>query len=84
MLTKKDRELLNEKQKVKNRDVLIANMEEQAKILHEENKDLRFENEEQSILINKIKKLTEQNTYDNETVILRKIKELVCDYQSIN
>lgn len=84
MLTKKDRELLNEKQKVKNRDVLIANMEEQAKTLHEENKDLRFENEEQSILINKIKKLTEQNTYDNETVILRKIKELVCDYQSIN
>lgn len=69
MLTKKDRELLNEKQKVKNRDVLIANMEEQAKILHEENKDLRFENEE-----------LKQRKYS----FLRKIKELVCDYQSIN
>lgn len=46
MLTKKDRKILNQKSMIHNRDILIKDMEGQAKVLHEENKDLRFENEE--------------------------------------
>ena len=77
----------NNRAKCESKDELSKRNVELARLvrnLQEENKELRFENEEQKILISKIKKLIEQNTYDNETVILRKIKELVCDYQSIN
>lgn len=70
--------------KVENRNTLIKDMEEQAKALHEENKDLRFENEEQQDLIKRIDKLVNSNQYNNEKAILNKIKELVSDYQSIN
>ena len=59
-------------------------MEEQAKALYEENKDLRFENEEQLDLIKRIDKRVNSNKYNNEKAILDKIKELVRDYQSIN
>lgn len=70
--------------KVENRNILIKDMEEQAKALYEENKDLRFENEEQLDLIKRIDKLVNSNQYNNEKAILNKIKELVSDYQSIN
>lgn len=40
-------------------------------------KDLRFENEEQNELIVRIRNLVYCNKYNNEKVILDKIKELV-------
>ena len=52
--------------------------------VHNENKDLRFENEEQKELIDRIKSLVSCNKYNNEKVILDKMKELVEDYQSNN
>lgn len=70
--------------KIENRNMLIKDMEEQAKALYEENKDLRFENEEQLDLIKRIDKLVNSNKYNNEKAVLDKIKELVRDYQSIN
>ena len=84
MLTKKDRKILNQKSMIHNRYILIKDMEEQAKVLHEENKDLRFENEEQRDLISRIERLVNSNKYNNEKAVLSKIKELVSDYQSIN
>ena len=70
--------------KVENRNILIKDMEEQAKALYEENKDLRFENEEQLGLIKRIDESVNSNKYNNEKAVLNKIKELVRDYQSIN
>ncbi len=70
--------------KVENRNILIKDMEEQAKALYEENKDLRFENEEQQDLIKRIDKLVNSNKYNNEKAIIDKIKELVSDCKSIN
>lgn len=84
MFTKKDRQIANQKIMIKHRDILIGDMEKQAKVLHEENKDLRFENEEQIDLISRIEKLVSSNKYNNEKAVLSKIKELVDDYQSIN
>lgn len=52
--------------------------------VHNENKDLRFENEEQKELIDRISKIATANSYNNEKAILDKIKELVNDYQSNN
>lgn len=52
--------------------------------IKEENKDLRFENEEQLDLIKRIENLIDSNKYNNEKAILGTIKELVRDYQSIN
>ena len=70
--------------KMENRNILIKDMEEQAKALYEENKDLRFENEEQLDLIKRIDESVNSNKYNNEKAVLNKIKELVRDYQSIN
>lgn len=52
--------------------------------VHNENKELRFENEEQKELMERISKLVSCNKYNNEKVILDKMKELVEDYQSNN
>ena len=77
--------------KIENKNILIANLQnkneeltEENLAVHEENKDLRFENEEQKELINRITRIATANAYNNEKVILSKIKELVNDYQSIN
>lgn len=52
--------------------------------IKEENKDLRFENEEQLDLIKRIENLIDSNKYNNEKAVLNKIKELVKESQSIN
>lgn len=52
--------------------------------VYKENKDLRFENEEQSELINRIERFVNSNKYNNEKVILRTIKELISDHKSQN
>lgn len=48
--------------------------------LYEENKDLRFENEEQKDFIERIDKLVNSNKYNNEKAILQKVKELISDF----
>lgn len=77
--------------KIKNRNMLIADLQNKNNELkkeniavHEENKELRFENEEQADLIKRISNLVSLNKYNNEKVFLNKIKELVSDYQSLN
>lgn len=62
----------------------IHEYQKENEVLHQENKELRFDNEELRELFNKIKNLVEINNYNNEKIILAKIKELVCDYQSKN
>ena len=91
MLTRKDRKIRNQKTMIENRDTLIADLEKEIKLqkqeniaLYEENKDLRFENEEQKELINRIQRLVNSNKYNNEKAYLSKVKELVSDYQSLN
>lgn len=88
---KKDRRLENQKAMIKNRDVLIGDLERKNEELtkenlavYEENKDLRFENDEQSDLIKRIERLVNSNKYNNEKAVLNKLKELVNDYQSQN
>lgn len=77
--------------RIKNKSMLIANLQNKNNELtkeniavHEENKELRFENEEQADLIKRISNLVSLNKYNNEKVFLNKIKELVSDYQSLN
>ncbi len=77
--------------RIKNRNMLIADLQNKNNELtkeniavHEENKELRFENEEQADLIKRISNLVSLNKYNNEKVFLNKIKELVSDYQSLN
>lgn len=83
MFTKKDRKISNQKVQIERRDNYISELEikntalKQENIaVHNENKDLRFELEEQKDLFKEIIKLTEINTYNNEKAILNKIKEL--------
>ncbi len=59
----------------------VENLNEENIAVHEENKDLRFENEELRDIINKIYSLSTSNTYNNEKVILAKIKEVITDAQ---
>ena len=84
MFVKRDRKIKNQEAMIHNRDILIGDMEKQAKALYEENKDLRFELEENNELIKRIEKLVSSNKYNNEKAVLNKIKELVSDYQSLN
>lgn len=83
--------LKDTERKVENRNILIADLQKKNEKLsneniavHEENKDLRFENEEQGELIDRIKRIATSNAYNNEKAILSKIKELISDYQSQN
>lgn len=70
--------------KIENRNILIADITKENLAIHEENKDLRFENEEQKELIDRIAKVATANAYNNEKVILGKIKELILDGKSQN
>lgn len=79
------REVIKTKSKqIENRDKLIDGQRAEIHQWQKENKELRFDNEELRELFNKIKNLVEINNYNNEKIILAKIKELVCDYQSKN
>lgn len=89
--TRKDRRIANQKAMIQNRDILIKDLmkiktelKEENLAVHNENKELRFENEEQKELIKRISKLANCNKYNNEKAILDKIEELVNDYQSNN
>lgn len=83
--------LKDAERKVENRNILILDLQKKNEELsneniavHEENKDLRFENEEQGELIDRIKRIATSNAYNNEKAILGKIKELISDSESEN
>ena len=82
LMTKKDRKIANQKAMISNRDRLIGDMEEQAKALYEENKNLRFENEELVELLNEIADRAFTCPLDSEKIVLDKIKELARPYQT--
>lgn len=84
MFTKKDRKIKNQEAMIRNRDILIRDMERQAQSLYEENKEIRFELEESEELIKRIERLISSNKYNNEKAVLDKIKELISDYHSQN
>lgn len=76
MFTKKDRQIANQKAMIDNRNKLIKDLQTRNNMLKTENKDLRFENEEVLDTIQKILNLSTSNTYNNDKIILSKIKEL--------
>lgn len=84
-LVNESRKALREAEnKIEERNILIADLQTKNKELtkenlavYEENKELRFENEEQKEFIERITRVATANAYNNEKVILSKIKELV-------
>ena len=83
--------LKDAERKVEDRNILIADLQKKNEELsneniaiYGENKDLRFENEEQGELIDRIKRIATSNAYNNEKVILGKIKELISDAENQN
>lgn len=76
MFTKKDRKIANQKAMIENRNKLIKDLETRNDMLKTANKDLRFENEELLNTIQKILDLSASNTYNNDKIVLSKIKEL--------
>lgn len=76
MFTKKDRQIANQKAMIENRNKLIKDLETRNNMLKTVNKDLRFENEELLNTIQKILDLSTSNTYNNDKIVLSKIKEL--------
>ena len=83
--------LKDAERKVEDRNILIADLQKKNEELsneniavYEENKELRFENEEQGELIDRIARVATANAYNNAKVILSKIKELISDHQSQN
>ena len=76
--------LNNAERKVKEMNIVIANLEKQESLYQKEKKDLRLKNYNQKELISEISKLVISNKYNNEKAILGKIKELVTDYQLKN
>lgn len=76
MFTKKDRQIANQKAMINNRNKLIKDLQTRNNMLKTENKDLRFENEEVLDTIQKILNLSTSNTYNNDKIVLSKVKEL--------
>ena len=84
-LVNESRKALREAEnKIEERNILIADLQTKNEELikenlavYEENKELRFENEEQKESIERITRVATANAYNNEKVILSKIKELV-------
>ena len=76
MLTKKDRKIANQEAMIDNRNKLIKDLEIRNNMLKTANKDLRFEYEELLSSMKQILNLSTSNTYNNDKIILSKIKEL--------
>lgn len=60
----------------------IRDWKEENRILFEQCRDLRSEVEELELFKDRIRRLANSNTYNNEKAILNKIKELVNDFDS--
>lgn len=95
---KKDRKIANQKAMIKNRDKLIEDLEnrisEYKRTIANQKvslADLRDKNEDcyskifkRTRLILEIKDTLEQNNYSNEEMKIRKIKELIRDFEDAN
>ena len=77
MLTKKDRKIANQEAMIDNRNKLIKDLQEQKNYYKEMSWQQRQENDFLRKIILKVEELTTQNTYNNEQIILRKIKEVI-------
>ena len=77
MLTKKDRKIANQEAMIDNRNKLIKDLQEQKNYYKEMSSQQRQENDFLRKIILKVEELTTQNTYNNEQIILRKIKEVI-------
>lgn len=86
MFRKKEKQSLLEARTkaLKEAEKKINNLTKENLAVHNENKDLRFENEEQTELIKRITDLVNSNKYNNEKAFIRTIKELISDYHSQN
>ena len=62
---------------IENRDKLIKGLQEQRNYYREMSSQQRQENDFLRKIILKVEDLTTQNTYNNEQIILRKIKEVI-------
>lgn len=69
--------------KVEERNILIADMERQANALYEENKDLRFENEELKDIFKKLDNLSKTQQYGSVENLQNKIKSILMTAKSI-
>lgn len=76
MFTKKDRKIANQEAMIDNRNKLIKDLETRNNMLKTANKDLRFENEELLSSMKQILNLSTSNTYNNDKIVLSKVKEL--------
>ncbi len=74
---KKDRQIANQKAMIENRDKLIKDLQGQKIYYKEMSSQQRQENDFLRKIILKVEDLTTQNTYNNEQIILRKIKEVI-------
>lgn len=83
-----NRKKLNKIDKLEKRSVELArqvrDLNQENNCLYEENKDLRFENEELKELLTEISDRAFSCPLDSEKIVLNKLKELVRDYQSAN
>ena len=77
MFKRKKHEIENLNAKIENRDKMIDSLIYERNKYKEENKSLRFELIEYKETLEEIKKILTSNMYNNEKIILRKIKELV-------
>lgn len=77
MFTKKDRKIANQKAMIENRNKLIKDLQEQKDYYKEMSIQQRAENDFLRDILTRVESLVTQNTYDNEKVILRKVKEVI-------
>lgn len=77
MFTKKDRKIANQEAMIKNRNKLIKDLQEQKDYYKEMSIQQRAENDFLRDILTRVESLVTQNTYDNEKVILRKVKEVI-------
>lgn len=75
-MTKKDRKIANQEAMIKNRNDLIKDLKARNDMLNMTSKDLRFNNEEMQEALKQILNLATSNTYNNDRMVLNKIKEL--------
>lgn len=77
MFTKKDRKIANQEAMIENRNKLIKDLQEQKDYYKEMSIQQRAENDFLRDILTRVENLVTQNTYDNEKVILRKVKEVI-------
>lgn len=77
MFTNKDRKIANQEAMISNRNKLIKDLQEQKDYYKEMSIQQRAENDFLRDILTRVESLVTQNTYDNEKVILRKVKEVI-------